>query len=174
MRKEKKTEIINEIASLLSNYNIIYVADMTGLNVAQSNDLRRICFRRGVKLKVVKNTLLKKAMGQLDTDYSEMYSALHGNSAILLSDTGNVPARIIKEFRSKSPIPVLLKAAFIEQAVYFGDEQLDLLYHLKSREELIGDIVGLLQSPARNVISALQSGGGKLAGIVKTLSEKNN
>jgi len=171
MRKEEKTKIINEIAALLSSYNNVYVADLTGLTVAKSNDLRRLCFRKGVKLKVVKNTLLIKAMEQLNTDYSEMYPALHGNSAIMLSDTGSVPARIIKDFRSKSPIPAL-KVAFIDQSVYIGDNQIDVLYHLKTREELIGDIIGLLQSPARNVISALQSGGGKLAGIVKTLSEK--
>ncbi len=171
MRKEEKTKIINEIAALLSSYDNIYVADLTGMTVAQSNELRRLCFRRNIKLKMVKNTFLKKAMEQTDTDYSEMYPALCGNSAIMLSETGNAPARIIKDFRKKSSIPAL-KVAFIDQSVYIGDNQIDLLYHLKSREELIGDIVGLLQSPARNVISALQSGGGKLAGIVKTLSEK--
>ncbi|NLJ82333.1 MAG: 50S ribosomal protein L10 [Bacteroidales bacterium] len=171
MRKEEKTKIINEIAALLSSYDNIYVADLTGMTVAQSNELRRLCFRRNIKLKMVKNTFLKKAMEQTDTDYSEMYPALRGNSAIMLSETGNAPARIIKDFRKKSSIPAL-KVAFIDQSVYIGDNQIDLLYHLKSREELIGDIVGLLQSPARNVISALQSGGGKLAGIVKTLSEK--
>ena len=171
MRKEEKNKIINEIASLLSSYNNVYVADLTGLTVARSNELRRLCFRRGVKLKVVKNTLLKKAMEQLDTDYSEMYPALHGNSAIMLSETSNVPARVIKDFRNKFPIPAL-KAAYIEQSIYLGDNQIDVLYHLKSREELIGDIIGILQSPAKNVISALQSGGGKLAGIIKTLSEK--
>ena len=171
MRKEEKTKIINEIAALLSSYDNVYVADLTGMTVAQSNELRRLCFRRNIKLKMVKNTFLKKAMEQTDTDYSEMYPALRGNSAIMLSETGNAPARIIKDFRKKSSIPAL-KVAFIDQSVYIGDNQIDLLYHLKSREELIGDIVGLLQSPARNVISALQSGGGKLAGIVKTLSEK--
>ena len=171
MRKEEKTKIINEIAALLSSYNNIYVADLTGLTVAKSNELRKFCFRKGVKLKVVKNTLLRKAMEQLETDYSEMYPALHGNSAIMLSETGNIPARIIKNFRNNSPIPAI-KVAFIDQSVYLGDNQIDVLYHLKSREELIGDIIGLLQSPARNVLSALQSGGGKLAGIVKTLSEK--
>lgn len=171
MRKEEKAKIINEIASLLSSYENVYVADLTGLTVEKSNNLRRLCFRKDVKLKVVKNTLLKKAMEQLDTDYSEMYPALHGNSAIMLSETGNVPARIIKDFRIKSPIPAL-KVAFINHSIYLGDSQLDLLYNLKSKEELVGDIIGLLQSPARNVISALQSGGGKLAGIIKTLSEK--
>lgn len=171
MRKEEKTKIIDEIAALLSKYDNVYVADLTGLTVEKSNNLRRLCFRKGVKLKVVKNTLLKKAMEQLDTDYSEMYPALHGNSAIMLSEIGNVPARIIKDFRTKSPIPAL-KVAFIDKSIYFGDNQLDVLYHLKTKEELVGDIISLLQSPARNVISALQSSGGKLAGIVKTLSEK--
>lgn len=170
MRKEEKNKIINEIASLLSSYNNVYVADLTGLTVARSNELRRLCFRRGVKLKVVKNTF-KESHEQLETDYSEMYPALHGNSAIMLSETSNVPARVIKDFRNKFPIPAL-KAAYIEQSIYLGDNQIDVLYHLKSREELIGDIIGILQSPAKNVISALQSGGGKLAGIIKTLSEK--
>ena len=171
MRKEEKTKIIDEIAALLSSYDNVYVADLTRLTVEKSNNLRRLCFRKGVKLKVVKNTLLIKAMEQLDTDYSEMYPALHGNSAIMLSEIGNVPAKIIKDFRTKSPIPAL-KVAFIDKSIYLGDNQLDVLYHLKTKEELVGDIIGLLQSPARNVISALQSGGGKLAGIVKTLSEK--
>jgi large subunit ribosomal protein L10 len=171
MRKEQKAQEINEIAEILSQYNTVYVADLTGMTVEKSNSLRRLCFRKGVKVRMVKNTLLKKAMERLDTDYSEMYEALHGNSAIMLSETGNLPARIIKEFRGKATIPAV-KAAYIDQAVYLGDDQIELLSNLKSREELIGEIVGLLQSPARNVISALQSGGGKLAGIVKTLSER--
>ncbi len=173
MRKEEKAQEINEIAEILSKYNTVYVADLTGLTVEKTNNLRRTCFRKGVKVRMVKNTFLKKAMEQLDTDYSEMYGALHGNSAILVSETGNLPARIIKDFRGKAEIPAI-KAAFIDSAVYVGDNQIDVLANLKSREELIGDIIGLLQSPARNVISALQSGGGKLAGIVKTLSEREN
>jgi large subunit ribosomal protein L10 len=171
MRKEQKTQEIKEIAEILSQYNTVYVADLTGMTVERTNNLRRNCFRKGVKVRVVKNTLLKKAMESLETDYSEMYVALHGNSAIMVSDTGNLPARIIKDFRGKATIPAV-KAAYIDQAVYIGDDQIELLANLKSREELIGEIVGLLQSPARNVISALQSGGGKLAGIVKTLSER--
>ena len=171
MRKEQKAQEINEIAEILSQYNTVYVADLTGMTVEKSNSLRRVCFRKGVKVRMVKNTLLKKAMERLDTDYSEMYEALHGNSAIMLSETGNLPARSIKVFRGKATIPAV-KAAYIDQAVYVGDDQIELLANLKSREELIGEIVGLLQSPARNVISALQSGGGKLAGIVKTLSER--
>ena len=170
MRKENKALIIEEITNILSSYNTVYVADISGLTVEKSNAVRKLCFKKGVKLKMVKNTFLKKAMEQCETDYSEMYPVLHGTSAIMVSETGNAPARIIKDFRGKNPIPAI-KAAYIEQCVYVGD-QVDMLSSLKSREELIGDIVSLLQSPARNVISALQSGGGKLAGIVKTLSEK--
>lgn len=173
MRKEEKAQEINEIAEILTKYNTIYVADLTGLTVEKTNNLRRACFRKGVKVRMVKNTLLRKAMEQLDADYSEMYSALHGNSAIMMSEVGNLPARIIKDFRGKAAIPAV-KAAYIDQSVYVGDNQIEILANLKSREELIGDIISLLQSPARNVISALQSGGGKLAGIVKTLSEREN
>jgi len=171
MRKENKALIIEETKQILSAYNTIYVADISGLTVAKSNELRRLCYKKGVKLKMVKNTFLKKSFEQLDTDYSEMYPALHGTSAIMLAESGNLPARLIKEFRgTKGTIPAV-KAAYIEECVYLGD-RLDFLCSIKSREELVGDIVGLLQSPARNVISALQSGGGKLAGIVKTLSER--
>ncbi len=170
MRKEDKALIIEEITNILSSYNTVYVADISGLTVEKSNALRKLCYKKGVKVKMVKNTFLKKAMEQCETDYSEMYPVLHGTSAIMVSETGNAPARTIKDFRGKNSIPAI-KAAYIEQCVYVGD-QVDLLCSLKSREELIGDIVGLLQSPARNVVSALQSGGGKLAGIVKTLSEK--
>jgi len=170
MRKEEKAQIVEDIASILSAYNTVYVADISGLTVAKSNELRRICYKRGVKLKMVKNTFLKRAMEKLDTDYSEMYPVLHGTSAIMVAEAGNTPARIIKDFRGKASIPAV-KGAYIEECVYIGD-QLDFLCAIKSKEELLGDFISLLQSPARNVISALQSGGGKLAGIVKTLSEK--
>jgi len=172
MRKEEKTQIVEDIANILSAYNIVYVADISGLTVAKSNELRRICYKRGVKLKMVKNTFLKRAMEKLDTDYSEIYPVLHGTSAIIVAEAGNLPARIIKDFRGKASIPAV-KGAYIEECVYIGD-QLDFLCAIKSKEELLGEFIGLLQSPARNVISALQSGGGKLAGIVKTLSEKSS
>jgi large subunit ribosomal protein L10 len=171
MKKEDKSKIVEEIANILSAYNMVYVADITGLTVAKSNELRRLCFKRGVKLKMVKNTFLKRAMEQSETNYSEIYPALHGTSAIMVAETNNLPAHIIKDFRGKASIPAV-KAAYIEECVYIGD-QLDFLCAIKSREQLLGDLVGLLQSPMRNVLSALQSGGGKLAGIVKTLSEKN-
>ena len=172
MRKEEKSQIVEEIADVLSAYKTVYVADISGLTVAKSNELRRTCFKRGVKLKMVKNTFLKRAMEKLEVDYSEMYPILHGTSAIMVSEAGNLPAHIIKDFRGKASIPAV-KAAYIEECVYIGD-QLDFLCAIKSRDELVGELIGLLQSPARNVISALQSGGGKLAGIVKTLSEKSS
>ena len=173
MKVEQKSQIVDGLVKDLAEYEHVYVTDMSGFTVETVNQMRRTCFRRNIKLKVVKNTLLKRAMEQSETDYSEIYPALVGSTSILLSNTGNLPAKLIKEFRAKNKKP-LLKAAFIEQTVYFGDDQLENLCNVKSREELIGDLVGLLQSPAKNVISALQSGGGKLAGIVKTLSEKEN
>lgn len=173
MKQEQKSLIIDEIAKDLADYAHVYVTDTAGFSVEKVNQLRRACFRKDIKLKVVKNTLLKRAMDQSSVDYSDIYTALKGETSIMLSNTGNAPARLIKDFKMKNNLKKpLLKAAFIEGATYFGNDQLDHLCVIKSREELIGDIVGLLQSPARNVISALQSGGGKLAGIVKTLSEK--
>ena len=171
MKQEQKAQIIEEIAQDLANYSHVYVTDISGFTVSTVNQLRRLCFKRDVKLKVVKNTLLKRAMDQAEADYSELYPVLNGATSIMLCNTGNVPARLIKEFRAKNDKP-LIKAAFIEETTYMGDDQLEALCNIKSREELIGDIVALLQSPAKNVVSALQSGGGKLAGIVKTLSER--
>ena len=171
MKQEQKAQIIEEIAQDLANYSHVYVTDISGFTVSTVNQLRRLCFKRDVKLKVVKNTLLKRAMDQAEADYSEIYPVLNGATSIMLCNTGNVPARLIKEFRAKNDKP-LIKAAFIEETAYIGDDQLEALCNIKSREELIGDIIALLQSPAKNVVSALQSGGGKLAGIVKTLSER--
>ena len=171
MKQEQKAQIIEEIAQDLANYSHVYVTDISGFTVSTVNQLRRLCFKRDVKLKVVKNTLLKRAMDQAEADYSEIYPVLNGATSIMLCNTGNVPARLIKEFRAKNDKP-LIKAAFIEETAYIGDDQLEALCNIKSREELIGDIVALLQSPAKNVVSALKSGGGKLAGIVKTLSER--
>jgi large subunit ribosomal protein L10 len=171
MKQEQKGQIIDELVKDLAAYPHVYVTDISGFTVEAVNNLRRICFKRNIKLKVVKNTLLKRAMDASEVDYSEIYPALKGSSSIMLTDTGNLPARTIKEFRGKNEKP-LIKAAFIESATYFGDNQLEYLCNVKSREELIGDLVALLQSPAKNVVSALKSSGGKLAGIVKTLSEK--
>jgi len=171
MKIEQKSQIVDAIAKDLAEYANVYVTDISGFTVETVNQLRRLAFRRDVRIKVVKNTLLKRAMEQSDVDYSELYPTLEGSTSIMLSKVGNAPARLIKEFRIKNKKP-LIKSAFIEECAYFGDDQLDALCNIKSREELIGDLVSLLQSPARNVISALQSGGGKLAGIVKTLSER--
>lgn len=171
MTREEKSLVIKDLTAQLSNNSIIYLADISGLNALSTSNLRRACFKANVKLAVVKNTLLAKAMEASDKEFGELPDVLKGNTSIMMSEVGNAPAKIIKEFRKKSEKP-LLKGAFIEEAIYVGDDYLDTLVNIKSREELIGDIVGLLQSPAKNVISALKSSGGKLAGILKTLSEK--
>ena len=171
MTREEKSQVITDLTTVLTDNNIIYLADISGLNALNTSNLRRACFKANVKLSVVKNTLLAKAMEKVDKDFGELPGVLKGNTSILISETGNAPAKVIKDFRKKSDKP-LLKGAFVEEAIYIGDEQLDTLVNIKSKEELIGDIIMLLQSPAKNVISALQSGGSKLSGILKTLSEK--
>ncbi len=171
MTRQEKSQVIEELTAQLADNTNIYIADISGLNAGNTSDLRRACFKANVKLAVVKNTLLTKAMDASEKDFGDLPSVLKGNTSVMYSETGNAPAKVIKAFRKKSDNP-LLKGAFIEEAIYIGDEQLDTLVDIKSREELIGDIVTLLQSPAKNVVSALKSGGGKLAGIIKTLSEK--
>lgn len=171
MTREEKSQVIENLTAQLGENTNIYLADISGLDAGTTSNLRRACFKAGVKLAVVKNTLLAKAMEASDKEFAELPEILKGNTALMLSETGNAPAKVIKEFRKKSDKP-LLKGAFIEEAIYVGDDQLESLVNIKSREELIGEIVGLLQSPAKNVISALKSGGGTLAGIIKTLSEK--
>ena len=172
MKKEEKDIIIGEITELLVKYPNVYITDTSSLTVAKTNQLRRICFAQGVKMLVAKNTLIQKAMEKKDAEsFSPIFSALKGTSALMFSDTGNVPAKVIKEFRKKGDKPAL-KGAYIDTAVFLGDNQLDILAAIKSKNELVGDIIGLLQSPAKNVISALKSSGGKLAGLLKTLSER--
>jgi len=171
MTREEKSLVIEELTAQLANNTNIYLADISGLNASNTSNLRRACFKANVKLAVVKNTLLEKAMEASVKDFGNLPSVLKGNTSVMYSETGNAPAKVIQAFRKKSDKP-LLKGAFIEEAIYIGDEQLDMLVDIKSREELIGDVVALLQSPAKNVISALKSSGGKLAGILKTLSEK--
>ncbi len=170
--REQKAQLIEEITQKLSEYEVVYLVDILGLNAQITSDLRRACYGSDVKLQVVKNTMLKQAMDNSDKEFGELTDALVGNTALMLSNTGNQPAKIIKAFRKKSEKP-LLKGAWIEESVYLGDDQLDTLVSIKSKEELLGELIGLLQSPAKNVISALKSGGGKLAGILKTLSEKS-
>ena len=171
MTREEKSNVIEALTTQLTENTNIYLADISGLNAGTTSDLRRACFKANIKLAVVKNTLLGKAMEASDKDFGELPTILKGNTSVMYSETGNAPAKVIKAFRKKSDKP-LLKGAFIEEAIYLGDDQLDILVDIKSREELIGDIIGLLQSPAKNVISALQSSGGKLSGILKTLSQK--
>jgi large subunit ribosomal protein L10 len=171
MKREDKQAIIDNLADIIKQYPNFYITDTAGLTVDNTTKLRRLCFNKGVKMRVAKNSLIRKAMEKVGNGYEGIYDALKGTSAILFSDTGNVPAKIIKEFRKTSDKP-LLKGAYIESAIFLGDNQLETLSKIKSKNELIGEVIGLLQSPARNVISALQSGGGKLAGIVKTLSER--
>jgi large subunit ribosomal protein L10 len=171
MTREEKSQVIEVLTAELADNANIYLADISGLNAGTTSNLRRACFKANVKLAVVKNTLLAKAMEASDKDFGDLPSVLKGNTSVMYSETGNAPAKIIKAFRKKSDRP-LLKGAFIEQAIYIGDEQLDALVDIKSKEEMIGEIIGLLQSPAKNVVSALKSSGGKLAGILKTLSEK--
>jgi large subunit ribosomal protein L10 len=171
MTREEKSRVIEELTAQLAGTNVVYLADISGLNAETTSNLRRACFKAGIQLEVVKNTLLEKAMDASTNDYGDLPSILKGNTSILISENGNAPAKIIKEFRKKSDKP-LLKGAFIHSAVFIGDNQLDALIALKSKEEVIGEIIGLLQSPAKNVVSALKSSGGKLAGILKTLSEK--
>jgi len=171
MTREEKSQVIETLTAQLSENATIYLADISGLDAGATSNLRRACFKAGVKLNVVKNTLLAKAMEASDKDFGELTGVLKGNTSLMVAEASNAPAKVIKEFRKKSQKP-LLKGAFIEEAIYVGDNQLDALVDIKSREELIGDIIGLLQSPAKNVISALKSSGGTIAGIVKTLSER--
>lgn len=173
MKKEEKHEIVLDLQEKIASHNTFYITDTSNLTVAQVNVIRRKCFERGITIQVAKNTLIRKAMEASGNDYSELFSALKGTSAIMFASVGNAPAKLIKEFRKAGDKP-LLKAACIDSAIFIGDNQLDALTQLKSKEELVGDIIALLQSPAKNVISGLKSSGGKLAGILKTLEERGN
>jgi large subunit ribosomal protein L10 len=172
MTREEKLQVIHDLTAVLAETNTLYLADISGLNAQTTTNLRRACFKADVQLSVVKNTLLAKAMEASDKDFGDLPTVLKGNTSMMTSEVANAPAKLIKEFRKKSKERPLLKGAFAEESIYIGDDQLDALVDIKSREELIGEIIGLLQSPAKNVISALQSGGQILSGIVKTLSEK--
>jgi large subunit ribosomal protein L10 len=175
MKKEDKSAIKKQLETTLGEYAHFYLADFGGLNAAKTTDLRRICFKQDIKLVVVKNTLLQKALENSSVDFSELYGSLIGETSLLLSNTGNAPAKIIQDFSkaSKSKIKKdILKAAYVEESFYVGADQLESLIHVKSKNELIADVIALLQSPAKNVISALQSGGSTLHGVLKTLSER--
>jgi large subunit ribosomal protein L10 len=171
MTRQEKYDAIENLKEALVSVKTLYLADIEGLDARQTNALRRACFKENIKLQVVKNTLLAKAMEASTHDFGELTGILKGNTSLMFSETGNAPAKVIKNFRKKSDRPIL-KGAFIEEAIYLGDDQIDALVAIKSKEELIGDIIMLLQSPTKNVVSALQSGGGKLSGILTTLSER--
>ncbi len=174
MRKEEKKALIDSMSVQLAETSNLYLTDISGMNAEDTSDLRRLCYKYGITMRVVKNTLLRKAMDAADKDFNELYDVLKENTAIMFTETGNAPAKLIKEFRKnkKSESPVL-KAAYIEEMTYLGNDQLDFLVAIKSREELIADVIALLQSPVKNVLGSLQSGGQKLSGILETLSEKS-
>ena len=171
MTREEKSKAITEITDVLSQNEIIYLTDISGLNSIETSNLRRLCFKSGVKLEVMKNTLLEKAMTATDKEFGDLLDTLKGNTSVMVANVGNAPAKVIKDFRKKSDKPIL-KGAIIESDIYLGDDQLELLANIKSKEEIIGEIILLLQSPAKNVISALKSSGNKLSGIIKTLSDR--
>ena len=172
MKKEDKAIAIEMIGNALSQYSCVYLTQTAGLDAEKTSQLRRACFKDDVKMLCVKNTLLKEAFERSEVDYSELYGLLHGETTLLLSNTGNAPAKLIKKFRQKEDTLPALKGAFVEETVYVGENQLEVLSNIKSKNELIGDVITLLQSPAKNVVSALQSGANKLHGILETLSNK--
>ena len=171
MRKEDKQVLIDFMLSKLKECPNFYLTDISDLNAEKTSQLRRQCFNSGVKLIVVKNALFHKAMQQMDKDYESLYDVLKGSTAVMFCETGNAPAKLIKNFRKTSDRPIL-KGAFIEECCYIGDDMLDALCNIKSKNDLIADVIALLQSPMKNVISGLQSGGHKLSGILETLSER--
>ncbi|MDL2241312.1 50S ribosomal protein L10 [Bacteroidales bacterium OttesenSCG-928-L03] len=171
MRKEEKTAIIEGIATTVGEYANFYLTDIATLNAAKTSELRRECNKQEIKLMVVKNTLLKKALEQIEGDFSQLDSSLKGNTAVMFCNNANAPAKLIKTFSKGTDIPKL-KAAYVQEGFYIGAENLELLTSIKSKNELIGDVISLLQSPAKNVISALQSGGNTIHGVLMTLSER--
>ena len=171
MNKKEKNELIDVLNNMLEENKNFYLADIAGLTAEESSSLRRLCYKQNVTIQVVKNTLLKKAFDKNSKDFTQLDEILKGNTSIMFSDEAKAPASVIKTFRKNSEKPIL-KAAHIEEEFYIGDNNLSILSELKSKNELIGDIIILLQSPAKNVISSLQSSSSKLSGIVKALSEK--
>jgi large subunit ribosomal protein L10 len=171
MNKEEKHELVATLTEQMKEYGNFYITDTSDLTVAKINNIRRKCFESDITMQVAKNSLIKKAMEAAGGDYTPIYDVLKGSSSILFSKSSTAPAKLIKQLRKKGEKPIL-KAAYIDSAIFIGDNQLDTLINLKSKEQLVGEIIGLLQSPAKNVISALQSGGNIIAGVVKTLQER--
>lgn len=173
MRREEKDAIINSLAEKLEEYSHFYLTDTAELNAADTSALRRKCFEKEILMVVVKNTLLKRALEKSDKDFEELYDVLKGSTSVMFSNTGNIPAKLIKEFRKKHDKPVL-KAAYVEESFYVGENELEALVAVKSKDELLGDLIALLQSPVKNVMSALQSGSGTIHGVLETLSNREN
>lgn len=171
MTREEKNQFIETLTQDLNDSSNFYLADISDLDSQKTHLLRSMCFKKDIKLRMVKNTLLKIAMEKANKELEPLYDVLKGSTSLMFAEAGNAPAKLIKEFRKKNDRPIL-KGAYIEEMTYTGDDQLDFLVSIKSKNELIGDIIGLLQSPAKNVISALGSGGQTLSGVIKTLSEK--
>ena len=173
MRREEKEVIIDNLAQRLDETKHFYLTDISSLNAEQTSNLRRKCFEKEVGLLVVKNTLLRQALEKSEGDFNDLYDVLKDSTSIMFCETGNIPAKLIKEFRKTMEKP-LLKAAFVEESIYIGDDQLEALSNIKSKDELLGDLLMLLQSPATNLVSALASSSSKMAGALLTLSEKEN
>ncbi len=171
MKREDKNILIEKVTEEINKYDHFYLTDIAGLNAQDSTELRGKCFEKGVKLMVVKNTLLKRALDNAEGDFEELYPVLKNNTAVMFADVANAPGKVIKDFLDKHEKPIL-KAAYAAESIFIGEENLDMLATMKSRDELIGDIVVLLQSPMKTVISQLQSGGQKITGVLKTLAEK--
>jgi large subunit ribosomal protein L10 len=173
MRREEKDVIIENLAQRLNETKHFYLTDISELNAEETSNLRRKCFEKEISLLVVKNTLLRKAMEKSEGDFDDLYDILKDSTSIMFSETGNTPAKLIKEMRKTLERP-LIKAAFVEESIYIGDDQLDVLSNIKSKDELLGDLLMLLQSPATSLVSALASSGNKMTGALLTLSEKEN
>ena len=174
MTREEKNQLIEDLTAALESTATVYITDIAGLDAENTSNLRRACHKADIKMTVVKNALLKKAMERSTKDFGELSDVLKGNSSIMMAEAGNAPAKLIKEFRKKSPKPIL-KGAYVEEAIFIGDTQLDALTSLKSKNEFIWDVILLLQSPIKNVVSGLQAGSGQtIAGLIKALEERNS
>jgi large subunit ribosomal protein L10 len=172
MTRTEKDQLIDELVQMLAEKNVVYLTDASGLDSEATTSLRRECYKKDIRVRVVKNTLLRKAMERTEgRDYTELYDVLKGQTALLVGDVGNAPARVLKEFRKKHDMPIL-KGAYVEEATYLGDSNLETLTTIKSKEELVADVIALLQSPMKNVVGALNSGGNTLSGLVKALQER--
>lgn len=173
MTRQEKDLQISELKQLLEDNSVVYLTDASGLNSEETTNLRRACYKKDVSVRVVKNTLLRRAMEDSEgVDYSELYEVLSGQTALLLGNVGNVPAMLLKDFRKKHTMPIL-KAAYVEEACYLGDNQIDVLTEVMSKDELIAGVIALLQSPMKNVVGALNSSGNTISGLVKALQERS-